>query len=208
MKKLLLLCAVFWTVGSFTQAPDMAVLQLRAPENFKVSFKTSKGEFIVETCRKWSPMGADRFYQLIKTGFFNNALFFRVEQNFVVQFGISASYPANRFWDPRKIRDEPANTQNKRGIISFARDGRNNRTTQLFINMVDNPGLDTMVRNGVKGYTPIARVVKGMEVVALLNGRYGKKPATVQDSLYKYGNLYFEKLFPGLDRIITATLIK
>ena len=207
MKKLLLLGIVCLITGSFAQAPEIAILQLRAPESFKTSFKTSKGEFIVETYRKWSHMGADRFYQLIKTGFFNNALFFRVELNYVVQFGVSASYSANRFWDARKMPDEPAVTQNKKGIISFARGGRNNRATQLFINMVDNPKLDTLVRNGVKGYTPVARVLKGMEVITMLNGRYGKKPATVQDSLYKYGNPYFENLFPGLDRIISATLL-
>ena len=85
MKKLLLLGIVCLITGSFAQAPEIAILQLRAPESFKTSFKTSKGEFIVETYRKWSHMGADRFYQLIKTGFFNNALFFRVELNYVVQ---------------------------------------------------------------------------------------------------------------------------
>ena len=93
-------------------------------------------------------------------------------------------------------------------MISFARGGRNDRATQLFINMADNTKLDTAFRNGVKGYTPFGRVVKGMDVVTGLNGRYGKQPATMQDSLYKYGNRYFEKAFPGLDKIISASILK
>jgi peptidyl-prolyl cis-trans isomerase A (cyclophilin A) len=208
MKKMLLLCTFLLKIPVFAQAPDPAILQVKAPEIFKALFKTNKGEFVIEANRKWSPLGVDRLYQLIKTGFFTNALFFRVEQNFVVQFGISASYPANRFWDPRKLPDEPAIYRNIKGMISFARGGSNNRATQLFVNMADNPKLDTTTRGGVKGYTPVAKVIKGMEALALLNQQYGKKPAAVQDSLYKYGNGYFEKQFPGLDKILSATVIK
>lgn len=208
MKKALVLCLFFYTILSIAQAPDISVLQLKAPETFKAAFKTNKGEFVIEVYRKWSPLGADRIYQLVRSGFFSNALFFRVEQNFVVQFGISANYAANRFWDPRKLPDEPALQKNTRGIVSFARGGRNNRTTQIFINMADNMKLDTAVRNGIKGYTPVAKVIKGMEVLARLNSRYGKAPAVIQDSLYKYGNRYFELQFPGLDKILSAAIIK
>ena len=208
MKRALFLCWLFSIQILNAQAPDLSVLQVKSPETFTASFKTNKGEFIIEVYRKWSPLGADRIYQLIKSGFFSNALFFRVEPDFVVQFGISANYAANRFWDPRKLSDEPAFQKNTKGTISFARGGRNDRATQIFINMVDNVKLDTAFRNGVKGYTPIAKVVKGMNVVAALNGYYGKKPATIQDSLYKYGNHYFEQAFPGLDRILSATILK
>jgi cyclophilin family peptidyl-prolyl cis-trans isomerase len=208
MKKALVLCLLFYTILSIAQAPGISVLRLKAPETFKAVFKTNKGEFVIEVYRKWSPLGADRIYQLVKSGFFSDALFFRVEQDFVVQFGISANYAANRFWDPRKLPDEPALQKNTRGIISFARGGRNNRTTQIFINMADNVKLDTAVRNGIKGYTPVAKVVKGMEVLARLNSRYGKAPAVIQDSLYKYGNRYFEQQFPGLDKILSAAIIK
>lgn len=208
MKKALVLCLLFYTILSIAQAPGISVLQLKAPETFKTAFKTNKGEFVIEVYRKWSRLGADRIYQLVKSGFFSNALFFRVEQNFVVQFGISANYAANRFWDPRKLPDEPALQKNTRGIVSFARGGRNNRATQIFINMADNTKLDTAVRNGIKGYTPVAKVIKGMEVLARLNSRYGKAPAVIQDSLYKYGNRYFEQQFPGLDRILSAAIIK
>ena len=208
MKKFSFLCLLFFFNILYAQSPPVSVLQLKAPETFKAAFKTNKGEFTIEVYRKWSPLAADRIYQLIRTGFFSNALFFRVEQNFVVQFGISANYAANRFWDPLKLADEPALQKNTKGTVSFARGGRNDRATQLFINMADNAKLDTAFRNGVKGYTPFAKVIKGMDIVAALNSRYGKKPATIQDSLYKYGNRYFEQAFPGLDRILSATIIK
>lgn len=210
MKKTLLICMMsfLWITTSFAQAPDPAVLKLRSPETFKALFKTTKGDFVVEAYRKWSPYGVDRLYQLIKTGFFTNALLFRVEPDYVVQFGVSANYAANRFWDPLKLIDEPAMLKNTKGTISFARGGRNNRATQIFINMVDNPKLDTTVRGGVKGYTPVARVVTGMDKIAALNHRYGKKPAAIQDSLYKYGNSYFNRQFPGLDKILSATIVK
>lgn len=209
MQKLLCLVTPFFFVAaiSLAQPPDVSVLQIRAPETFRAQFKTSKGDFIVEANRKWSPRGVDRLYQLIKTGFYNNTLLFRVEPAYVVQFGINDSQPVNRFWDPKKLPDEPAQYKNLRGVIAYARGGPNDRATQLFINTVDNPKLDTMMRLGLKGFTPIARVVKGMEVIASLNDAYLKKPALVQDSLYKYGNRYFEEHFPGLDRIISARII-
>ena len=98
--------------------------------------------------------------------------------------------------------------KNSKGIISFARGKQNDRATQLFINITDNPKLDTSTRGGVLGYTPVAKVVTGMEVVKKLNGKYAKAPALIQDSLYKYGNYYFEERFPGLDKIIRARIIK
>ena len=208
-KSFLLLLQLLFCINILqAQAPDISVLKRKAPETFKAEFKTTKGVFVIEAYRKWSPLGVDRLYQLITTGFYNNALFFRVEPDFVVQFGISASYPANRFWDPKKLQDEPLRIKNTKGIISFARGKANDRATQLFISTVDNPKLDTTTRNGVKGYTPVAKLVKGMETVFKLNAKYGKKPAVVQDSLYKYGNPYFEEHFPGLDRIISARVIK
>lgn len=210
MKKYLfcILSPLFLYNLSFTQKPDISILQLRAPETFKAVFKTNKGDFIIEANRKWSPLGVDRLFQLISSGFYTNALFFRVEQDFVIQFGIASNEVTNRFWDPKKLSHEPQIIKNTRGMISFARGGKNNRCTQLFINTVDNIKLDTIVRDGVKGYTPIAKVIKGMDVLAKLNGQYGKRPAMVQDSLYKYGNSYFEKNFPGLDKILFVRIIK
>ncbi|MES2003663.1 MAG: peptidylprolyl isomerase [Bacteroidota bacterium] len=199
---------LFATLHTRAQLPDIAILKTRAPETFQAIFTTTKGSFIIEAYRKWSPLGVDRLYQLITTGFFNEALLFRVEPGFVVQFGISQSRTANRFWDPRKLVDEPMQTQNKKGTISFARGGRNERATQLFINLSDNKKLDTTTRNGVKGYTPIARVMRGMDVIEKLNAQYGKQPIQIQDSLYKYGNFYFEERFPAMDRIKHAAIKK
>jgi peptidyl-prolyl cis-trans isomerase A (cyclophilin A) len=190
------------------QAPDISILKLRAPETFKAIFKTTKGDFVIEAYRKWSPQGVDRLYQLISSGFYNRCLFFRVEPGFVVQFGISGSRPANSFWDSKKLPDEPAQHGNKKDVICFARGGKNDRSTQLFINLADNPKLDTEIRNNAKGYAPVARVISGMGIIARFNARYGKKPAAIQDSLYKYGSFYFEEQFPGLDRINNASIIK
>ena len=190
------------------QPPPASVLKIQAPETFRAVFKTTKGEFTIEAYRKWSPRGVDRLYQLITTGFYNQSLLFRVETGFLTQFGISPNYYANRFWDPKKLPDEPMLQKNQKGMISFARGGKNNRTTQLFINQADNPKLDTAFRGGVIGYTPVAKVIRGMEIVLKLNGKYGKKPAMIQDSLYKYGNYYFEERFPELDKIISVKISK
>ncbi|MES2331636.1 MAG: peptidylprolyl isomerase [Bacteroidota bacterium] len=204
-----LLLVLFLVSGSIlAQAPDISILKVKAPETFHAVFKTTKGEFVIEAYRKWSPLGVDRLYQLITTGFFNQSLLFRVETNFLTQFGISPNYYANRFWDPKKLKDEPMLQKNTKGMISFAHGGKNNRATQLFINSANNAKLDTANRGGVVGYTPVAKLVKGMEVIAKFNGQYAKKPAQIQDSLYKYGNYYFEERFPGLDKIISARVIK
>ncbi|MEO8171537.1 MAG: peptidylprolyl isomerase [Sediminibacterium sp.] len=189
------------------QAPDISVLKIKAPETFRAVFTTTKGNFTIEAHRKWSPLGVDRLYQLITTGFYKNALLFRVEPLLVTQFGISASYAANRFWDPKKLPDEPMLKKNLKGYLSFARGGKNDRATQLFINNANNPQLDEMIK-GVKGYTPIGKVIRGMEVIAKFEAGYGVRPARIQDSLYKYGNFYFEERFPGLDKIIGVSIIK
>jgi len=189
------------------QVPDISILQLKAPASFRAVFRTTKGEFIVEANRSWSPAGVDRLYQLICSGFFSNCLLYRVEPRYVIQFGIASTPWLNRFWDPKMIRDEPLRESNRKGYISFAHMGANSRSTQLFINATDNVKLDTELRAGVKGFTPVARVTKGMDIVSGLYARYGRQPAVVQDSLYKYGNAWFEKKFPGLDRITGAYII-
>ncbi len=189
------------------QAPDPGVLLLKAPQHFKARFKTTKGDFIIEAYRKWSPLGVDRLYQLIKTGFYDNSVLFRVQHNYVIQFGISNERPVNRFWDAKKLPDEPARYHNLKSVIAYAREGVNSRTTQLFINTVDNPKLDTAVRNGLKGYTPIARVIKGMDIVARFCDTYGRSTLAYQDSVYRYGNQYLYQHFPGLDKIISAVIL-
>ena len=208
MQRVMLFVLVFFMARTVrAQIPDISILHVKAPETFRAEFKTSKGDFIIEAYRKWSPQGVDRLYQLIRSGFYNNTLLFRVEPDYVVQFGISNHNELNRFWDPKKIPDEPLQYKNLKGVISYARDGRNDRSTQLFINKVNNPKLDTINVKGAKGFTPIAKIIKGLRVIDRLNDQYRKKPALIQDSLYKYGNRYFEERFPGLDRIITARII-
>lgn len=125
-----------------------------------------------------------------------------------MQFGISDDIEKNVFWDTRKIKDEPVLQLHKKGIVAFVRDKANSRTTQLFINMRDNPSLDTTIREGVKGYTPIGKVIKGMDVLMRLNGKYGKKIAAIQDSIYLYGNSYLAEYYPGLDMIISAKILR
>lgn len=207
MRSLLLLSFLLSALVATAQVTDTRILQQKAPNTFIALFTTTKGDFTIEVIRNWSPLGADRLYQLISSGFYNKALLFRVEPGFVVQFGISQSRAANRFWDPRKIPDEPMLHKNTRGTISFARSGKNDRSTQLFINLGNNTKLDTVMRNGIKGYTPVARVIRGMEVIEKLNAQYGKQPIQIQDSLYKYGNFYFEERFPRLDKILEAHIL-
>jgi cyclophilin family peptidyl-prolyl cis-trans isomerase len=201
-----LLLAALLSLQSFSQ-PRVDLTE-KSPDRFRVLFHTTQGDWVMEVYRSWSPLGADRIYQLVKSGYYNNNLLFRVEPGFVVQFGISPDYATNRFWDPKKLPDEPMQTLNKKGTVAFARGKARDRATQLFINLADNTKLDTVMRDGVKGYTPVAKIIAGMDIIGKLNGRYKKQPAFVQDSLYKYGNGWFEARFPGLDRILSATLIR
>lgn len=181
--------------------PDTSILQLKAPDTFQAVFITTKGEITIEAYREWSPQGVDRLYQLITSGFYTDNCIFRVQPEFVVQFGISDYHETNNFWDKRPVADEPVIGNNLKGIISYARDGANTRTAQLFINMKDNFKLDTVNYNGLRGFPPIARVIGGFEVVEAFNSKYGFEPANHQDSVMVQGNAYWEKKFPGLDYI-------
>lgn len=199
---------LFGFTAQAQQVPRESILKRRAPESFRVLFRTTQGNFIMEVYRRWSPAGADRIYQLVRSGFYNDNVFFRVEHNYVVQFGISGDPDLNAFWDPRKLKDEPLLQKHSKGTVAFARDVPNSRSTQLFINVVDNHKLDTTIREGVKGYTPVGRILSGMNVISRLNGEYGREIVPHQDSIYKYGNLFVEVEFPGLDRIISAHIIR
>lgn len=187
--------------------PDTSILLLNAPDTFQVVFVTTKGEITVEAYRNWSPLGVDRLYQLIKSGFYTNNCIFRVQPEYVVQFGISNSPEANHFWDKRPVADEPVMHSNLKGVISYARDGAKTRTAQLFINMKDNFKLDTVNYNDLRGFPPIARVISGFEVVEAFNSKYGFEPANHQDSVMVQGNAYWEKKFPGMDYIIKAQIL-
>lgn len=207
MRYLIAALFLFTVVSLQAQVPNASILTQKAPIRFKALFTTTRGSFTIEAYRDWSPQGVDRLYQLIKTGFYNDVILFRVQPDYVVQFGIADNRQVNRFWDSRKLSDEPVLQSNGKGIISFARGGANDRTTQLFINMADNRKLDTALRNGLRGYTPIARVINGMETVSRFYAAYGRATLAHQDSVYLHGNRYLYQHFPGLDKIIRATIL-
>ena len=181
---------------------------LRSPDTLQVLFKTNKGNFIIQSYRSWAPLAADRFYTLVKKGFYTNIYIFRVEKDFVVQFGISDNPKESSFWDKARLNDEPVIQKHKKGMVAFARSGKNSRTTQLFVNMQNNVKLDTTMREGVQGYPPFGKVISGMKVFFQLNDQYAKRILPLQDSIYLYGNQYLVQHFPGLDKIISATIIR
>ncbi|HEY1482786.1 MAG TPA: peptidylprolyl isomerase, partial [Candidatus Acidoferrum sp.] len=145
-----------------------ALLKEKAPDTFQVNFETTRGDFTITVTRAWSPLGADRFYNLVKHHYFDNAPIFRVVPSFVAQFGISAYPPVTAAWRDAKINDDPRSQSNKKGTIVFATSGPNTRTTQLFINLKDNGSLDG------QGFTPFGAVDgKGMNVVEMFYDQYG-----------------------------------
>jgi peptidyl-prolyl cis-trans isomerase A (cyclophilin A) len=183
---------------------DPAALNAKAPAVYQAKFDTSKGPFVVEVHRDWAPRGADRFYNLVKNGFFDNARFFRVIEGFMVQFGINGDPNIAAVWRDADIKDDPVKQSNERGTITFATAGPNTRTTQVFINFGDNAGLDG------QGFSPFGKVVSGMEVVDSLYGGYGEGAPNGngpdQGRVQSQGNAYLEQDFPKLDFIKTATI--
>ncbi len=179
-----------------------ATLKAKAPEVYKAKFVTTKGEFVVEVHRDWAPNGADRFYNLVKSGFYNDASFFRVIPKFVVQFGMNAKPTVEAVWQRANIRDDAVKESNKKGYVVFATAGPNTRTTQVFINLADNTSLDA------QGFSPFGTVVEGMDVVEKFYSGYGDPPrGPDQGMVASQGKAYLDKNFPQLDSIKTATII-
>jgi peptidyl-prolyl cis-trans isomerase A (cyclophilin A) len=170
----------------------------QVPALFRVQFTTSKGPFTVEVHRDWAPNGADRFYELVKTGFFNGDRFFRVVPNFIVQWGIHGDPVTQLNWRSKTIPDDPVKESNKRGSLTFATAGANTRTTQLFINLADNPSLDG------QGFSPFGQVISGLNVVESLYSGYGESPD--QNEIQMQGNAYLQAQFPKLDYIENAKI--
>jgi peptidyl-prolyl cis-trans isomerase A (cyclophilin A) len=191
--------------GAKPAAPNPALrtpskLKERAPATYTVHFDTTAGPFVVEVHRAWAPKGADRFYNLVKYGFYDNARFFRVIPNFMAQFGIHGDPKIQSAWREANITDDPVGVQsNKRGFITFATAGPNTRTTQVFINFRDNVNLDP-------DFAPFGQVISGMESVDKINAEYRERP--VQGRIQVEGNTYLSKEFPKLDFIRKATLGK
>jgi peptidyl-prolyl cis-trans isomerase A (cyclophilin A) len=179
-----------------------ALLKTRAPASYQVKFTTTRGEFVVTVTRAWAPVGADRFYNLVKHHYYDNASFFRVVPEFVVQFGISAYPRVSAAWKDTNIKDDPVTQSNKKGSLTFATAGPNTRTTQIFINLSDNVRLDSM------GFAAFGVVEgKGMDVVEMMYGQYGDNAGPDQDQIAKQGKPYLDKGWPKLDSIKTATLV-
>lgn len=178
----------------------------QAPANYKVRFETSKGTFIVEVRRDAAPNGADRFYNLVKSGFYDNARFFRVVSGFMVQFGIHGDPAIMARWRDAKIKDDPVKTSNQRGFVTFATSGPDSRTTQVFINFANNNRLDS------RGFAPFGHVNTGMNVVDALYAGYGESApdgnGPDQSRLQMEGNNYLNKSFPKLDYVKKATVEK
>ena len=178
-----------------------ASLTEQAPATYKAAFDTSVGKFVITVHRAWAPLGADRFYNLVKNGFFDEARFFRVVPNFMVQFGINGDPAVASAWMPARLKDDPsAGHSNKKGFVTFATSGPNSRTTQVFINFKDNAFLDT------QGFAPFGEVTSGMDVVEKITDQYGEKPN--QGSIQSQGNTYLKASFPKLDYVKKATIEK
>jgi peptidyl-prolyl cis-trans isomerase A (cyclophilin A) len=186
---------------------DPSKADLRAPPVFKAKFTTTHGDFVLEVHRDWAPNGADRFYNLVKLGFYDDTRFFRAVSGFMVQFGISGDPAVNAKWQEENIPDDPVTQSNKRGFITFAQRGTpNTRSTQVFINYVDNVNLD-----GMK-FAPFGRVSQGMDVVDSLFKGYGEgAPRGMgpdQGRIQAKGNAYLDVQFPKLDSITRAQIVQ
>jgi peptidyl-prolyl cis-trans isomerase A (cyclophilin A) len=184
---------------------DPAKLTMTAPETFKAQFDTTKGKFTVEVTRSLAPNGADRFYNLVCSGYFTDIAFFRVIPGFMCQFGIHGDPAVSAKWREANIADDPVKGSNRRGTITFATAGPNTRTTQLFINFGDNTGLDG------QGFSPFGKVTEGMDVVDKINSEYGEGApggnGPNQGRIQMEGNAYLKKGFPNLDYIKSATIV-
>jgi peptidyl-prolyl cis-trans isomerase A (cyclophilin A) len=181
-----------------------AALTAKAPETFKVKFDTTKGPIVIDVHRDWAPKGADRFYNMVRAGYFSGVRFFRVIPNFMAQFGINGDPAVNAAWEKTRLLDDPPNMQhNVRGMVTYGTTGQpNSRGTQLFINYKDNSYLDA------QGFVPIGQVVEGMEAADMLNSEYGAAAQNDQGTIVTQGNKFLQSKYPKLDYIKTATVEK
>jgi peptidyl-prolyl cis-trans isomerase A (cyclophilin A) len=177
----------------------------QAPATYRAQFDTTKGTFVIQVTREWAPRGADRFYNLVKGGYYNNVRFFRVISGFMAQFGMHGTPEVQRNWSTARLPDDPVKQGNTRGRVVFAHAGPNTRTTQVFINYRDN---SSSLNN--QGFAAFGEVVSGMDVVDKLHSGYGDGPpggrGPAQQRIASEGNAYLEKSFPNLDYIKSATL--
>ncbi|HEY4216479.1 MAG TPA: peptidylprolyl isomerase [Gemmatimonadaceae bacterium] len=190
--------ALLITASCASKPPQRPIVTGPAPDSFRVTFNTSRGPFVVQVTRAWAPLGADRFFQLVQSGFFDENRFFRVVPGFVAQFGINDKPAINNTWDAKRIPDDSVRQTNARGTLVFATEGPQTRSHQLFINLADNARLDPL------GFAPIGRVVEGMNAVDSIYNGYADEPD--QHFIQTLGNSYLARMFPKLDFIKTATV--
>jgi len=193
------------SVSASSGFADPAKLTAKAPETFKAQFDTTKGKFTVEVTRSLAPNGADRFYNLVRSGYFTDIAFFRVIPGFMCQFGIHGDPNVSAKWREANIADDPVKGSNTRGAITFATAGPNTRTAQLFIDFGNNVGLDG------QGFSPFGKVIEGMDVVDKINSEYGEGAPNGngpnQGRIQMEGNTYLKKDFPNLDYVKSATIV-
>ena len=175
------------------------------PAQYTVELDTTKGTIVIDVHRDWAPHGADRFYELVKSGYFTDVAFFRVISGFMAQVGISGDPALNEEWRAKPIPDDPVKASNTRGTVTFATSGPDSRTTQFFINFGDNSRLDGM------GFSPFGKVKDMAPVDALYNGYgegapRGRGPS--QPRMQSEGNSYLRESFPKLDYIKSAKIIE
>ena len=177
-----------------------------APQNFRVRLETSKGPIVIAVHRDWAPRGADRFYELVTSGYYDDIRFFRVVKGQWAQFGINGNPAVSARWRAAAIPDDPVRQSNVRGRVSFAFKEPNGRTTQVYISLRDNSAQDA------QGFAPFGEVVAGMDVADSLNSEYGETSgggirAGKQQPLFDGGNAYLDREYPHLDRIVRARVV-
>jgi cyclophilin family peptidyl-prolyl cis-trans isomerase len=186
--------------------PGADAFAATAPDTFVVRFQTSEGDVVIQVQRDWAPLGADRFYNLVRNGYYDGVRFFRVIPGFMAQFGIHGVPEVDEAWMDWSIPDDPVRYPNERGTVTFAMAGPDTRTTQLFINYRDNTRLDA------DGFAPIGRVIEGMDVVDRFYGEYGETApgglGPAHTCMLSLGNRYLERRFERLDSIVRATIVR
>lgn len=203
-------CRTSYRPAPLTEPTDARFLVV-APDSFDVDMVTTKGTMVVRVRRNWAPIGADRFYALVRNHYFDSVAFHRTIRNFVAQFGIHGDTAVSRAWRGKSILDEPVKVVNQKGTLSYARGGPNTRSVQLFFNTVDNTRLDTL---NTLGFPPIGQVIRGIGVLDSLNWEYSGTrggqtfPGPSQDSLGRQGNAYLQRNFPRIDYILKARIAR
>ena len=196
----LVLAAALGSSAQISKLTDPSQLTETAPDVFRARFETSKGPFVIEVHREWAPLGADRFYNLVKNGFYDGTRFFRVRPGFMAQFGLNGDPNIQAVWQRASLRDEPPVKSNTRGFVSFTKESLpNTRFTQIFINYGDNSYLNE------QGFAPFGEVVTGMDVVdKIFSPPRDNEPD--QRRILREGNTYL-KAFPQLDFVKKATIV-